>query len=147
LVSMLMERIDLDAAGGLKTHMLIEEEVYKRSMDRHRRVVSGGEEFVFRYCSFEDVEPSDPHIASTFIRCGFERCEWEDASFNGAIFVGAEFNSCRFSGVSFANSLFVECAFVNCAFREGPLGESCSFEDSRWHACAKDNTTGLEVVP
>lgn len=148
LISMLVESLGLqEEAGGLKAHMLIEDEVIKRSMDRHRRIVSGGEEFVFRYCTFEDLEPSAPLLRAAFLDCRFERCEWEQASFNGAVFVGTTFDSCVFFSVWFGNCLFVECAFVNCEFCEGADGATCSFEGGRWYACTKDNTTGLEVIP
>jgi hypothetical protein len=123
---------------------LVEGETYARSIDRHGRPASHGEDLVFRFCGFERLEDHGPSISSTFIHCTFDACEWGDALFNGAIFLGATFRHCTFRDTSILSCVFVECEFANCEFLTNSPGRSGSFDDTRWHACVQRASTGLD---
>lgn len=142
LASLLAENRGDDT--GLRTHRLIDEETYARSIDRHGRHASHGEDLVFRFCGFERLEDHGPSISSTFIHCTFDACEWDDALFNGAIFLGATFRHCMFRDTSILSCVFVECEFANCAFLANSQGRNCSFDDTRWHACVQRASIGLD---
>lgn len=105
------------------------------------------EENFFRYCTFDGLDEEGMHSDSAFLGCQFLRCEWYWGLFNCAVFVSVKFVDCKFRGTSFASCKFVECEFERCEFTLDNLGGGCNFADSRWYACAKRDTPGLEHVP
>lgn len=145
LAGLLNEHLHSGENDGFKAHLLIEGVTYVRSIDRHRRHASGGEDLVFRHCVFEKMTCWGS-ISSTFVGCSFEDSEWHEASFTSAIFIRTEFDACVFRDTSFYSCIFVECEFVNCKFLPNALGRECSFDETRWHACSTHQCVGLEGV-
>lgn len=104
---------------------------------------AGWSDHVFHYCDFSEISADGGEVDSVFVGCKFENCDWYWTLFNLAIFVSVDFSGCTFRGTSFSSSKFVECNFDNCKFIKDNLDGECSFNDTAWYKCTRNNSPGL----